>query len=128
MSSLYAKILANYPEIKTIKKEYKWYYYKGGKSFGPFDSKPDEKLVEKICINEDKVQENRQQHQKRSKLLFKEYYTQLFNYYNHNLNEEQFDLCYNMAYHESHAYGYHEVENKLSDIIDFATSLLKIKE
>lgn len=42
----------------------------------------------------------------------------------HNLSLGKAQAIYEMAYERGHAYGFHEVENYLHELIDFASTLL----
>ncbi len=42
------------------------------------------------------------------------------------LTKAVFQLCYEQAYQEAHAYGYDEIANNMNGIVDFAERLLKL--
>lgn len=42
-----------------------------------------------------------------------------------NLSWAVFDLCFEKAWADGHAYGYNEVEYHMADVVEFANELLK---
>lgn len=91
------------------------------------DAKKYSNLIETVIVKSaDRAKWFQDRRELESK-AFDIWYSELQEEYS-ELSVEIFCLCYNQAYDRGHAYGYDEVANYMSSIVDFAEQILAAKQ
>lgn len=105
-----------------------YYAYKGPKVFGPFDTRQEALTHSKIVDSEydqesKKIRDNiiaaRTKAKQAATKSWKEDLRAEF-----LIRDAQFDVLYNEAYEQSHAYGHDAIYEKMSTLLDFYSAML----
>lgn len=107
---------------------YEWYAYRAGecKKFQTLqDAKQYSSNTERVVVNQKEQYEFWENRRHLERQAFENWYSDLCQEYG-DLSTDMFELCYSEAYDRGHAYGYDEVAARLSDVVNFAESLISI--
>jgi len=115
----------SYPS--PVDKIYGYYAYKKGKSYGPYTDAKEAKLIssntECVCVNQNEYDAYMTQFRQVDQEVSKIFHQELREEYSH-LNQQTYDLVYNVAYDRGHSAGYDEVANYMIDYADLAEKII----
>ena len=107
---------------------WKYFAYKDGKVIGEFDSEKEAKqfanIVEKVLINKAEAKQHAEQVSNINSQIYDIWYTALREEYS-DLSDDQFNICYDMAYDRGHSCGHDEVANYMIDVHEWAVKLIQ---
>jgi DNA repair ATPase RecN len=106
---------------------YTYFAYKDGKAqeFSTLDlAKEFSKNNEKVLVNKEEIDTFWKNMAQRLELAVEEWMESLRVEYSH-LSGKQFNICYNEAYDRGHHAGYDEVAMYMSDVVEFAESIIE---
>ena len=122
----YNEIKEKYKFPEKVEQIIKYYAYKNGNSV-LYDTRQEaesySKMIERVCINQDKVDEYWIEYKNVNTLVFDTWYDELREEYS-RFNDDQFNLIYRMACDKGDSYGYDEVASYMIQFSAFADSLL----
>jgi hypothetical protein len=119
---------------EPVQRILKWVAYKNGAVVGQsYVSREDAEkqfktlITEKIVENQDAVDQYHKALSSVDQRASEIWYASLRNEYP-DLSTEVFNLCYEQAYSDGHAYGHDEVANCMISVVEFAEKILKDKQ